>query len=356
MRFRELMFLLGRAAGRAAAAPARLRLKKLRAAFLAVLALLAVPPVSEGQQSKTIPRLCFLGFGGATFEARYPRFDAFFETLRNLGYQDGRSIIIDYLTAEGHIERFPSLAAECLRRKANVIVPATTPAALAAKNATPTVPIVMLPLGDPVGTGLVDSLARPGGNITGTSAMAPELAAKRLELLREAVPGISRVHVLSYLADPIAPLQVKAMQEASRSLGVTLQVHDIRTVDDLPAAFDAAVGEGAEGLIVTGESIFGIHRARVTELAARHRLPAMYAGPRLVRDGGGGLMGLVVIGADLESGTARYVDRILKGEKPADLPVQQPTRFQPVINLKAAKAIGYTVPQSLLDRADEVIE
>jgi putative ABC transport system substrate-binding protein len=272
-----------------------------------------------------------------------------------LGYEDGRSIIIDYLTAEGRVERFPSLAAECVRRKADVIVPVTTPAALAAKNATNTIPIVMLTLGDPVGTGLVDSLARPAGNVTGTSAMIPVLAAKRLELLREAVPGISRVHVLTYLTDPIAPLQVKAMQEAFQSLGMMLRVHDIRTVDDLPAAFEAAAGEGAEGLIVTAESIFGIHRTRVTELAARHRLPAMYAGPRLVRESGG-LMGFFVITDDLERGTASYVDRILKGEKAAELPVQQPTRFELVVNLKTAKALGLTIPPALLARADEVIE
>jgi putative ABC transport system substrate-binding protein len=157
------------------------------------------------------------------------------------------------------------------------------------------------------------------------------------------------------VADPIAPLQVKAMQEASRSLGMILRVHDIRTVDDLPAAFEAAAGEGAEGLIVTAESIFGIHRTLVTELAARHRLPAIYAGPRLVREAGG-LIGFFVIADDLERVSASYVDRILKGEKAAELPVQQPTRFELVVNLKAAKALGLTIPPALLARADEVIE
>jgi putative tryptophan/tyrosine transport system substrate-binding protein len=329
--------------------------KTLRNVLLTVIVLLAMAPVSQGQQPKTIPRLCFLGFGPPAFDARSPRYDAFFEALRNLGYEDGRSIIIDYLTAEGRVERFPSLAAECLRRKADIIVPATTPAALAAKNTTQTIPIVMLTLGDPVGTGLVDSLARPGGNITGTSMMIPALAAKRLELLREAVPGIARVHVLSYLADPIAPLQVKALQDASRSFGMTLQVHDIRTGADIPGAFEAAAGDGAEGLIVTAEVIFGIHRTLVTELAARHRLPAMYAGPRLVRESGG-LMGFFAVADDPERGAASYVDRILKGEKAAELPVQQPTRFQLVVNLKTAKALGLTIPPALLARADEVIE
>ena len=200
----------------------------LRLALLVVIVLLAAPSVSEGQQSKTIPRLCFLTLEPDTLQTRSPRFDAFFQTLRELGYVDGQSIIIDYLSAEDHGERFPDLAAECLRRKADVIVPSTTPAAQVAKNATSTIPIVMIALGDPVGTGLVNSLAQPGGNITGMSLMIPELATKRLELLKDAVPGISRVLVLTYLVDPIAPLQVKAMKEAAPSLGITLQVHDIR--------------------------------------------------------------------------------------------------------------------------------
>jgi putative ABC transport system substrate-binding protein len=319
----------------------------------AAAAWLATLSAAEAQQIKTIPRLCFLAFEPYTL-GKQPTVDKFFESLRGLGYQDGRSIIIDYLSAEGGTERFPSAAAECLRRNADVIVTATTPAAQAAKNATRTIPIVMMNQGDPVGTGLVNSLTRPGGNITGTSLMVTELAAKRLELLKEAVPGISRVAVLTYLADPIAPLQVKAMKEASRSLGVALQIHDIKTADDLPAAFDAAVGEGADGLIVTTETIFILHRARVNELAARYRLPAMYANSTMVRDGG--LMAFSVIVDDLLRGTASYVDRILKGEKPADLPVQQPTRFELVINLKAAKTLALTLPQSILARADEVIE
>ena len=250
---------------------------------------------------------------------------------------------------------FRALAAECLRLKADIIAVSTTPAAQAAKNATRTIPIVMIALGDPVGTGLVDSLAQPGGNVTGMSLMVPELAAKRLELLKEAVPGISRVLVLSYLADPIAPLQVKALKEAARSLGVTLQIHDIQTADDLPAAFDAGARERAEGLLTTAESIFVVHRARVSELAARYRLPAMYPYSIQVADAGG-LMAYDVNFPDLERRAATYVDRILKGAKPSDLPVQQPTKFALVINLKTAKALGLEVPPTLLARADEVIE
>ena len=282
--------------------------KVLRIALLAGLVLLATPPVSHGQPAKTTPRLCLLLFRPYAL-GKQPGVDKFLRTLRDLGY-DGRSINIDYLSADGRNERFPSLAAECVRRRSEVIVPATTPAAQAARDATQTIPIVMLPLGDPVGTGLVESLARPGANVTGTTVMVTELAAKRLELLKEAVPGISRVLVLTYLIDPIARLQVKAMKEASRSLGVTLQIHDIRTADDLPAAFDAAAGEGADGLMQTDATIFTVNRARLIELASRHRLPAMYAWPAFVRDGG--LMGLSPDLDELEQGSARYVDRVLR--------------------------------------------
>jgi putative tryptophan/tyrosine transport system substrate-binding protein len=179
--------------------------------------------------------------------------------------------------------------------------------------------------------------------------MIPEVAAKRLQLLKEAAPGISRVLVLKYLTDPIAPLQVKATEDAAQSLGITPQVRDIQTADDLPAAFDAGAGEGADGLIVTAESIFVIHRAEVSQLAARHKLPAMYASPIYVRDGGG-LMAYSAAGYDVQRRAATYVDRILKGSKPSDLPVEQPTKFELVINLKAAEALGLTIPPTLLAR------
>jgi putative ABC transport system substrate-binding protein len=187
----------------------------------------AWPLAARAQQPKKTPRLCFLTFDPGTLQSRSPRFDPFFESLRDLGYADEQTIAIDYLSADGRGERFPDLAAECLRLKADIIAVSTTPAAQAAKNATRTIPIVMIALGDPVGTGLVNSLAQPGGNVTGMSLMVPEVAAKRLGLLKEAVPGISRVLVLSYLDDPIAPLQVKALKDAARSLGVTLQIQDI---------------------------------------------------------------------------------------------------------------------------------
>ena len=327
-----------------------------RRAFVAgTLALLAAPLATEAQRLQRVPQLCFLTFDPGTAQSPSPRFEAFFQGLRDLGYVHGQTITIDYLVAQGGSERFPELAAECVRLKADIIAVTTTPAAHTAKNATRTIPIVMVALGDPVGTGLVDSIARPGGNLTGMSQMTSALAAKRLEVLKEAVPAISRVLVLSYLVDPIAPLQVKALKEAAPSLGVTLLIHDVRTADDLPAAFDAGVREHAEGLLTTAESIFRLQRARVTELAAGHRLPAVYPYAAFARDSAG-LMAYEVNDSDLHKRAATYVDKLLKGAKPSDLAVQQPTKFELVINLKTAKALGLTMPPTLLTRADEVIE
>jgi putative tryptophan/tyrosine transport system substrate-binding protein len=313
------------------------------------------PLAAHGQQPKPIPRLCFLTFDPGTLRTRSPRFDGFFQGLQELGYVDGRTINISYLSADNNGDRFPTLIDECLSLDPDIIAVTTTPAAHLLKKATSTVPVVMVALGDPLGTGLVDSLAHPTGNLTGMSLMVPDLAVKRLELLKETVPSISRVLVLSYLLDPIAPLQVKAMQEAARSLGVVLEVKDIRTGDDIPAAFDAGVQWGAQGLLVTGESMFIVHRARVTQLAARYKLPAVYPFLLPVTDAGG-LMAYDVHAPELHRRAASYVDRILKGTKPSDLPVQQPTKFDFVINLKTAKALGLEVSPQLLARADEVIE
>ena len=353
---RELITRPGGAlAARTIAARAQQSAKILRVALFTMLTLLAAPLAGEAQQPKKIPRLCFLSFGPDTLQSQSPRFDAFFNGLRDLGYVNERTIAIDYLSADGRGERFPALAADCVRLKADIIVVSTTPAARAAKNATRTIPILMIALGDPVGTGLVDSLAQPGGNVTGMSLMVPELAAKRLGLLKGAVPGLSRVLVLSYLADPIGTLQVTALKEAARSMGVSLLVQDIRTSDDLAAAFDAGVKARAQGLLTTAESLFIVHRARVGELAAHHKLPAIYPYSIQVTDGGG-LMAYEADIADLHRRAAIYADRILKGAKPSDLPVQQPTKLKFVINLKTAKALGLDLPASILALADEVIE
>ena len=316
---------------------------------------LAAPRAGEAQQSKEIPRLCFLTFDPGTLQTRSPRFDGFFHGLQDLGYVHGRNINISYLSADNNGDRFPTLIDECLSLKPDVIAVTTTPAARLLKRATRTIPIVMVALGDPLGTGIVDSLSRPSENITGMSLMVPQLAVKRLELLKELVPGISRVLVLSFLADPIAPIQVKAMEGAARSLGVVLHVQDIRTADDIPAAFAVASRARAQGVLITEESMFIVHRARVTELAARHKLPAVYPFLLPVTDANG-LMAYTVKAPELHRNAAAYVDRILKGAKVIDLPVQQPTKFELVINLKTAKALGLTIPPSLLQRADQVIE
>ena len=327
-----------------------------RRKFITLLGATAVawPLRAHAQQPNKIPHLCFLTFDPGTLQSRSPRFDVFFDSLRNLGYVDGQTIVIDYLSAEEKDDRFPALVSECLRLKADIIAVSTTPAAQAAKRATRTVPIVMIALGDPVRTGLVESIARPGGNVTGMSLMVPELAVKRLELLKEAVPKISRVLVLSYLADPIAPLQVAALDKAAPSLGVTLFVRDIRSGIDLAAAFDAGVSEHVDGLITTAESVLVVHSAQISEFAARLRLPAIYPYAIQVKDGG--LMAYETNIPELHKNAALYVDKIFKGAKPSDLPIEQPTKLSLVINLKAAKALGLKLPQSLLARADELIE
>lgn len=312
----------------------------------------AWPIAARAQQPRKLPRLCFLTFDPGSLQST--RFAAFFEGLRDLGYVPGQSILIDYLTADGQAERYSALAAECLRLGADVIVTSTTPATLVAKSATRTIPIVMVGLGDPVGTGLVDSLARPGGNVTGLSLMFPALAVKRLELLRELVPQISRVLVLTHLSDPVAASSVKALEEAARALGIKLQIQDIRTPDDLPVAFEAGAKERAEGVINTGESIFAVNRIRLAELAARHKLPGVYH-LRVIAEAGG-LMSYQPVSALQHRRAATYVDKVLKGARPADLPIEQPTQFELIVNLKAAKAIGLTVPPTLLARADEIIE
>lgn len=312
-------------------------------------------PSAGAQPGSRVPRLCFLTFDPGTAQSPSSRFDGFFQGLRDLGYVHGQTLAIDYLSADGRSERFPALAAECLRRNADIIAVTTTPAAQAAKSATHRIPIVMLSVGDPVGTGLVESLARPGGNVTGVSTMTAGLAAKRLELLKEAVPQISRVLVLAYPVDPVVPLQLKALQEAAPSLGIKLLIREIRTADDLPVAFAAGVKERADGLMTTSASIFRVQRAQVTELAARHRLPAMYPLSAMAEESGG-LMAYIVVEPDLQRRAATYVDRILKGAKPADLAVQQPVLFKLVINLKTAKTLGLTIPPSFLVRADQVIQ
>jgi putative ABC transport system substrate-binding protein len=326
-----------------------------RAFISAACGALAWPVCAVAQPVKRVPRLCFLTFDPGTSQAPAKRFEAFFERLRELGYTNGETITIDYLQPEGRSDRYPELAAECLHLKPDIIAVTTTPGAHALKKATTTIPIVMVGLGDPVGAKLVDSLGHPGGNLTGLSLMTSVLAVKRLELLKDAVPELSGVLVLTYLVDPIAPLQVEAMKEAAPTLGVTLHVIEIKTPDDLPAAFEAGSTVGAQGVLTTAESIFRVARARLTELAARHRLPAVYPFAEIALENGG-LMAYDVSYREVHWSAADYVDKILKGAKPSGLPIQQPTVFELAINLKTAKALGLTIPPMLLARADKVIE
>jgi putative ABC transport system substrate-binding protein len=280
--------------------------------------------------------------------------EAFRQGLRDVGYIEGQNIAIEYRYAEGKLEQLPDLAAELVRLKVDVIVTAGTPAALAAKQATRTISIVMGLAADPVGSGIVASLSQPGGNVTGSSLMAPELAGKRLQLLREVVPGASRVAVLANLTVPYAGLIVRETEAAARVLGVQLQLLEIRAPEEIERAFEAATRGRASALIVVEGPLTQTHQALIAALAAKRRLPAMYGQRDFVE--AGGLMSYGANFADLFRRAATFVDKILKGRKPSDLPVEQPTRFELVINMRTAKDLGLTLPQSILIRTDHFIQ
>jgi putative ABC transport system substrate-binding protein len=268
---------------------------------------------------------------------------------------EGENLVIERRWAEGRVERFPSLAAELVRLKVEVIVAGPTPPAVAAKNATGTIPIVMWGVGDPVGQGLVASLARPGGNVTGLSfSVGWETFGKGLELLKETVPKVRRVAVLSNPANASHALAIENVKVAARSLGVQLQLLEARGPEEFEGAFAAMAKERVAALLVPTDPVFFLHRARLAELAAKNRLPSVHSLREYVE--AGGLMSYGPSLLDLLRRAATFVDKILKGAKPADLPVEQPTKFELVINLKTAKALGLTIPQSLLLRTDQVIE
>ena len=316
--------------------------------------LLTAPLAAEAQQAGRVPRIGFLSLTSPS--DRPPLLDAFRQGLRELGWVEGQNIVIDYRYAEGRVDRLPDLAAELVRLKVDLIVAsAGTQAATAAKNATETIPIVMIYVRDPVGTGLIASLARPGGNVTGVSGSAGlELFAKQLELLKETVPKIRRVAILSNPANAYHQLAIREVNVAARSLGVQLQLLEARGPNEFDGAFAAMAKERVGALLVLSDAMLSSHRTRLADLAARSRLPAAYGVRESVE--AGGLMSYGPSFLDLFRRSAAYVDKILKGAKPADLPVEQPTKFELVINLKTAKALGLTVPQTLLARADEVIE
>ena len=320
-----------------------------RRTFLGVtLGTLAAPLAAGAQQAGKIPRIGILRPGSPPD----PLVEAFRQGLHELGYAEGRNISIEYRWAEGRDERLPSLAADLVRLQVDVIVAGA--AAMAAKQATSDIPIVM-PVGfsDPVKVGLVASLGRPGGNVTGLTSLSEELPGKWMELIKETLPRVSRVTVLW---DPAGdPNQVRVSELAARSLDVRLHVLKVGRPDGIEGAFIGAKENHAGALIVLGSPIFYAHRARLVELAARHRLPTIYPQREFVA-GSGGLMSYGADYRDQFRRAATFVDKILRGAKPADLPVEQPTKFELVVNLKAAKALGLTIPPSVLGRADQVIE
>jgi putative tryptophan/tyrosine transport system substrate-binding protein len=284
-----------------------------------------------------------------------PREQAFQKGLRELGYIEGQNIIIEWRFAKGKEDLLPKLVNEVIQLKVDVIVAAGTQAIQAAKQATNTIPVVIGQVGDPVQLGFVNSLARPGGNITGFSTLSMDLASKRLELLKEAVPKVSRVAFVRDLRNPAATIALRETEEAARALGVLLRPLEIRSTDDVEKAFQAARKWRAEGLILMGAGIFARQqdRERAADLEVKTRLPVMHSAPELVL--AGGLMSYAPDIPEQFRRAAAYVDKILKGVKPADLPVEQPTKFEFVINLKTAKQIGLTIPQWVLMRADRVI-
>ncbi len=316
------------------------------------LGLLAAPPATAAQQPAKVSRIGFLQPGSASVNRHFA--DAFRQGLHDFGYVEGQNIAIEYRWADGRAERLPELAAELVRLKVDVLVVSSTPGGLAAKKATQTIPVVMVAVGDPVGTGLVASLGRPGGNLTGLSDITVDMSAKRLELVKEVVPTASRVAVLWNPTHLTNPLQLRETQAAAQALGVTVQSLAVQGADEFERAFAAMMRERAGALVVLADPLTVFHRSRLANLAAKHRLPAIY--PFREQAEAGGLMSYGPHLPDLWRRAAIFVDKILKGAKPADLPVEQPTRFELVINRKTAKALGLTVPPSILIRADQVIQ
>ena len=326
-----------------------------RRAFLGTLAgaLFAAPLAARAQQAGKVHRIGYLSSGSATTAPHL--LEVFREGLRELGWVEGQNIVIDYRFEESRSDRLPNLTAELVRLKVDIIVAGSTPATVATKNASGTIPIVMIGVGDPVGLGLIASLARPGGNVTGLSfSVGTEIFGKQLELLKETVPNVRRVAILSNPANPVHALALRNVKAAARSLGVQLQLLEARGLNEFDGAF-AAMAKGRVGaLLVVSDPMFGIHRARLADLAAKTQLPSMHGVRTYVE--AGGLMSYGPNLLDQWRRAAGYVDKILKGAKPAELPVEQPTKFELVINVKTAKALGLTIPPSLLQRADEVIQ
>jgi putative tryptophan/tyrosine transport system substrate-binding protein len=323
--------------------------KPALSSILVATLVLILGVAAEAQQSKKVPRIGFLAAIGSTTE----RIDAFRQGLRELGYAEGKNIVIEWRFAEGKRERLAELAAELVRLKVDIIVTAGPTTTSAVKEATVTIPIVMGLDPDPVGNGFVASLARPGRNITGLSSLAPELNGKRLEVLREVVPKLSRLAVLR-VSTSLVGGQMRELELAAKAFGVTLQYLDVLDSKNIETIFRAAIKGRADGVLVLSGGIISAQRAQIADLAVKNRLPAIYHEPRYVE--AGGLMSYGVSLHDLDRRAATYVDKILKGRKPGDLAVEQPKKFEFIVNLKAAKQIGLTIPPNVLVRADKVIK
>jgi putative ABC transport system substrate-binding protein len=320
--------------------------------WMLILFILASVHPAEAQQAKKVPRIGFLGF--TSLSAIAARIEAFRQGLREFGYVEGKNIVVEYRSAEGELDRLPELAAELVRLKVEVIVTSGPSVTRAVKEATTTIPIVMGFDTDPVGNGFVVSLARPGGTITGLSVVSPEVSGKQLELLKEIVPKLSHVAVLGASTNPGNAQALKQTELAAGAYKVQLQYLNVLSPKDIETAFRDASKGRAGAVLVLASPLIESHRTQITDLAAKNRLPAIYYAPEFVE--AGGLMSYGTSFPDLFRRAATYVDKILKGAKPADLPVEQPTKFELVINLKAAKQIGLTIPQSMLYRADKVIK
>jgi putative ABC transport system substrate-binding protein len=323
-----------------------------RRSFIGVLAggTLAAPLAAAAQQVGKVYRIGILETIPAAQNAA--NLAALRKGLRDLGYVEGRNLIIEYRSADGRAERFPDLASELVRLKVDLIVTRGTPAARATKNATGTIPVVMATMGDP--RAIVASFAHPGGNITGVTTFSTELTAKRIELLKELVPNLSRVALLHNMGNPAVPPEWEETKTAARSLGLQAELLDVRSQGDLGRAFELAVRQHVDALLIGADGLTQMHQQTIVDLVARNRLPAAYPAREFAE--AGGLIAYAVNYPDLYFRFASFVDKIFKGAKPGELPVEQPTTFELVINLKTAKALGLRIPQSLLQRADQVIE
>ena len=315
-------------------------------------AVLAMPLGARAQPAAKLWRIGMLTIIPADLNAA--NLDAFRKGLKDLGYVEGKNYVIDYRFADGRPEQPALLVAELVRLPADIIVTGGTSAAVAAKAATKAIPVVMATSGDPVGAGIVASLARPGGNITGLSSFGTELAAKRVELVKELLPGLSRVGLVTNMGNPVSPLQWEETKREAAVLGLQAELFDVRDAADIARASDAAVAHKVGAVIVTADGVLRTNRQLIVDLAARSRMPTLYGAREFAE--AGGLISFRTSFEKLYFRAATFVDKILKGAKPGDLPVEQPTTLEMVINLKTAKALGLTMPFSVLARADEVIE